>query len=162
MLILLFLASAALCWFAIDKLFDLADEKKPEVPVTRYMEPQHSYRIAIDSASCWKTAQTIRRQFSKDTDVTIFTGNDAEIARALRERTIDIAIVKAETDMPYYEDYGIMYTKEVGNPIEIKDAGICLHPISREIINLEIIYRAPLNGLIEKSAAKTDQKHFAL
>ena len=139
--LVLFSACALLLYFLIEKIFKMVSKANTEVPVTRYMEPRHTYRIAIDNPSYYGIASRISKEFSENTEVIMFTGTAGEIANALEDRTIDVAIVSSTADMPQLGDYDVMYTESSGEPITI----------ANQVRSFRIIYRSPLVQVVEKA-----------
>ncbi|MEE8807145.1 MAG: hypothetical protein SOI44_01860 [Lactimicrobium sp.] len=149
--LVLFSACALLLYFLIEHIFKMVSTANTEVPVTRYMEPRHTYRIAIDNPSCYGIASRISKEFSSNTEVIMFTGSAGEIASALEERTIDVAIVSSTADMPQLGDYDVMYTECSSEPIDIAGSDVHLEPLSHQIRSFRIIYRSPLVQVVEKA-----------
>lgn len=149
--LVLFSACALLLYFLIEKIFKMVSKANTEVPVTRYMEPRHTYRIAIDNPSYYGIASRISKEFSENTEVIMFTGTAGEIANALEDRTIDVAIVSSTADMPQLGDYDVMYTESSGEPIAIAGSDVRLEPLSNQVRSFRIIYRSPLVQVVEKA-----------
>ena len=81
----------------------------------------------------------------------MFTGTAGEIANALEDRTIDVAIVSSTVDMPQLGDYDVMYTESSGEPITIAGSDVRLEPLSNQVRSFRIIYRSPLVQVVEKA-----------